>query len=120
MPPKKKTSAAPATAEEDVSMTDASPLPTDVPEPEYNIEVDDHRIRIVSSRNLRFYGIIINCIFQLPGASDTAASFEFKKEDHTLGNALRYIIMKKSVYPAIKMSTTILLSPDLFIIYPIC
>ncbi|KIM94956.1 hypothetical protein OIDMADRAFT_134793, partial [Oidiodendron maius Zn] len=24
----------------------------------------------------------------------TAASFEFKKEDHTLGNALRYIIMK--------------------------
>jgi DNA-directed RNA polymerase I and III subunit RPAC2 len=33
--------------------------------------------------------------FQLPGASDTAASFEFQKEDHTLGNALRYIIMKK-------------------------
>lgn len=32
---------------------------------------------------------------QLPGSSDTAASFEFKKEDHTLGNALRYIIMKK-------------------------
>lgn len=30
----------------------------------------------------------------LPGSSDTAASFEFKKEDHTLGNALRYIIMK--------------------------
>jgi len=30
----------------------------------------------------------------LPGASDTAASFEFEGEDHTLGNALRYIIMK--------------------------
>lgn len=30
----------------------------------------------------------------LPGSSDTAASFEFEKEDHTLGNALRYIIMK--------------------------
>ncbi|KAF7941240.1 hypothetical protein BELL_0201g00030 [Botrytis elliptica] len=30
----------------------------------------------------------------LPGSSDKAASFEFKKEDHTLGNALRYIIMK--------------------------
>ncbi|KAA8572469.1 hypothetical protein MFRU_003g03080 [Monilinia fructicola] len=30
----------------------------------------------------------------LPGSTDTAASFEFKKEDHTLGNALRYIIMK--------------------------
>jgi DNA-directed RNA polymerase I and III subunit RPAC2 len=30
----------------------------------------------------------------LPGASDTAASFEFEAEDHTLGNALRYMIMK--------------------------
>ncbi|KAH0313980.1 hypothetical protein KCU71_g6758, partial [Aureobasidium melanogenum] len=30
----------------------------------------------------------------LPGSTDTAASFEFTKEDHTLGNALRYIIMK--------------------------
>ena len=32
---------------------------------------------------------------QLPGSTDTAASFEFTREDHTLGNALRYIIMKK-------------------------
>lgn len=32
---------------------------------------------------------------QLPGASDTAASFQFDQEDHTLGNALRYMIMKK-------------------------
>lgn len=32
---------------------------------------------------------------QLPGSTDTAASFEFEKEDHTLGNALRWIIMKK-------------------------
>lgn len=31
----------------------------------------------------------------LPGSSETAASFEFTGEDHTLGNALRYIIMKK-------------------------
>jgi DNA-directed RNA polymerase I and III subunit RPAC2 len=30
----------------------------------------------------------------LPGSSATAASFEFEKEGHTLGNALRYIIMK--------------------------
>ncbi|KAI8962482.1 RBP11-like subunits of RNA polymerase [Daldinia sp. FL1419] len=30
----------------------------------------------------------------LPGSSETAASFEFLKEGHTLGNALRYIIMK--------------------------
>ncbi|KAM0719231.1 hypothetical protein Q7P37_005136 [Cladosporium fusiforme] len=30
----------------------------------------------------------------LPGSSETAASFAFEKEDHTLGNALRYIIMR--------------------------
>ncbi|KAF2474043.1 RBP11-like subunits of RNA polymerase [Lindgomyces ingoldianus] len=30
----------------------------------------------------------------LAGATDTAASFQFDGEDHTLGNALRYIIMK--------------------------
>jgi len=30
----------------------------------------------------------------LPGSSETAASFEFIDEDHTLGNALRYMIMK--------------------------
>ncbi|KAF2866498.1 DNA-directed RNA polymerase [Massariosphaeria phaeospora] len=31
---------------------------------------------------------------RLSGATDTAASFQFDGEDHTLGNALRYIIMK--------------------------
>ncbi|KAF5021413.1 hypothetical protein F66182_6538 [Fusarium sp. NRRL 66182] len=30
----------------------------------------------------------------LPGSTDTAASFEFTDEGHTLGNALRYIVMK--------------------------
>ncbi|KAI9826891.1 MAG: RNA polymerase subunit AC19 [Thelocarpon impressellum] len=30
----------------------------------------------------------------LPGATETAASFEFEGEDHTLGNALRWVIMK--------------------------
>lgn len=34
---------------------------------------------------------------QLPGAEEGSASFEIKGEDHTLGNALRYIIMKKYV-----------------------
>ncbi|KAK3333532.1 DNA-directed RNA polymerase [Cercophora scortea] len=33
----------------------------------------------------------------LPGSTPTAASFEFLKEGHTLGNALRYVIMKKYV-----------------------
>ncbi|KAN0103129.1 DNA-directed RNA polymerase I and III [Hyaloscypha variabilis] len=76
MPPKKRVPAAATAQEEDVSMADASPAPAASPELDYDIEIDDQRIRI------------------LPGASDTAASFEFKKEDHTLGNALRYIIMK--------------------------
>ncbi|KAF2158202.1 DNA-directed RNA polymerase I and III [Myriangium duriaei CBS 260.36] len=35
-----------------------------------------------------------NRIRVLPGSTETAASFEFEKEDHTLGNALRYVIMK--------------------------
>ncbi|KAE8142115.1 DNA-directed RNA polymerase [Aspergillus pseudotamarii] len=30
----------------------------------------------------------------LPGATETAASFQFEGEGHTLGNALRYAIMK--------------------------
>ncbi|KAL4899683.1 hypothetical protein BDW74DRAFT_163126 [Aspergillus multicolor] len=33
-------------------------------------------------------------IVVLPGATDTAASFQFEGEGHTLGNALRYAIMK--------------------------
>lgn len=36
--------------------------------------------------------------FKLPGSTETAASFEFTNEDHTLGNALRHIIMKKSAW----------------------
>jgi DNA-directed RNA polymerase I and III subunit RPAC2 len=34
-------------------------------------------------------------MFQLDGSTETAASYEFTNEDHTLGNALRHIIMKK-------------------------
>ncbi|OXV08205.1 hypothetical protein Egran_04035 [Elaphomyces granulatus] len=30
----------------------------------------------------------------LPGATETAASFQFDNEGHTLGNALRYVIMR--------------------------
>ncbi|CAG7929522.1 unnamed protein product [Penicillium olsonii] len=33
-------------------------------------------------------------IVVLPGATDTAASFQFEGEGHTMGNALRYAIMK--------------------------
>ncbi|KAJ5933495.1 hypothetical protein N7454_005824 [Penicillium verhagenii] len=33
-------------------------------------------------------------IVVLPGSSETAASFQFEGEGHTMGNALRYAIMK--------------------------
>ncbi len=115
MPPKKKASATAAAPEVDVSMADASP-PAGVPEPEYDMTPDDQRIRIVSYIVRGWYWIYVNHIFQLPGASDTAASFEFKKEDHTLGNALRYIIMKKSACPAPRMPLPIAFAPDLSIL----
>ncbi|EON65945.1 hypothetical protein W97_05187 [Coniosporium apollinis CBS 100218] len=78
------------TREQDQDMADASPTdhtqqdgpePVEAPSPAGSpgseaYETEKPRIRV------------------LPGAEDTAASFEFEKEDHTLGNALRYIIMK--------------------------
>ncbi|KAF4975278.1 hypothetical protein FZEAL_7909 [Fusarium zealandicum] len=48
----------------------------DAEEEEEEEEVEPQRVRI------------------LPGSTDTAASFEFIDEGHTLGNALRYIVMK--------------------------
>ncbi|KAK6008683.1 hypothetical protein QM012_000586 [Aureobasidium pullulans] len=47
-------------------------------------DVDGTEVELVEPQRIRV----------LPGSTDTAASFEFTKEDHTLGNALRYIIMK--------------------------
>ncbi|OAX81183.1 DNA-directed RNA polymerase I and III subunit RPAC2 [Emergomyces africanus] len=74
-----------STHSQDESMPDAAPQPqqqeTECQEQieaaeEDMIEIDGQRITI------------------LPGAIETAASFQFDKEDHTLGNALRYVIMK--------------------------
>ncbi|KZF22652.1 DNA-directed RNA polymerase I and III 14 KDA polypeptide [Xylona heveae TC161] len=59
---------------EDQHMADAAMEHPPAPEP--YIDLADQRIRV------------------LPGSTETAASFEFEGEDHTLGNALRYIIMK--------------------------
>ncbi|KAF5601839.1 DNA-directed RNA polymerase I III subunit RPAC2 [Fusarium pseudoanthophilum] len=67
---------------EDTNMEDApvSAQPEvngeDVEDEEEEEEIEPQRVRI------------------LPGSTDTAASFEFIDEGHTLGNALRYIIMK--------------------------
>ncbi|KAL7271683.1 RNA polymerase subunit AC19 [Rhizina undulata] len=48
-------------------------------EPLISTEDSEHELRITT----------------LPGAEEGSASFEIKEEDHTLGNALRYMIMKK-------------------------
>jgi len=57
-------------------MSEAPGAAGENPAPMEEITIQEQRIRI------------------LPGSSETAASFEFRNEDHTLGNALRYIIMK--------------------------
>ncbi|KAI9837575.1 MAG: RNA polymerase subunit AC19 [Sarea resinae] len=64
-----------------MSSQDQQPIPMTDPAPEgadvqTYVDPAEQRIRV------------------LPGATETAASFEFEGEDHTLGNALRYIIMK--------------------------
>ncbi|PYH48239.1 DNA-directed RNA polymerase core subunit RPC19 [Aspergillus saccharolyticus JOP 1030-1] len=60
--------------ENDQSMMDAGP--EQQYEQEDVLELEDKRIVV------------------LPGATETAASFQFDGEGHTLGNALRYTIMK--------------------------
>ncbi|KAF2811411.1 RBP11-like subunits of RNA polymerase [Mytilinidion resinicola] len=64
-----------ATRDTDATMVDAPAEEGAVesPAPE---EAEEQRIRVLS------------------GSTEEAASFEFENEDHTLGNALRYIIMK--------------------------
>ncbi|CAI0651628.1 hypothetical protein COL154_003681 [Colletotrichum chrysophilum] len=72
------------TESEDVAMDEAPPshqpeeneASEESPEQEEEEEEEPQRVKI------------------LPGSTDSAASFEFIDEGHTLGNALRYIIMK--------------------------
>ncbi|KAL2815924.1 DNA-directed RNA polymerase [Aspergillus granulosus] len=66
----------------DQSMVDAQPQHQEYTEQEEEaIQLEEKRIVV------------------LPGASETAASFQFEGEGHTLGNALRYAIMKKYAVP---------------------
>ncbi|GAD91462.1 hypothetical protein AN6558.2 [Paecilomyces variotii No. 5] len=60
--------------DQDQSMLDAQPEQTQFENEEFEMEKKS--------------------IVVLPGATETAASFQFEGEDHTLGNALRYVIMK--------------------------
>ncbi|RAL07081.1 DNA-directed RNA polymerase core subunit RPC19 [Aspergillus homomorphus CBS 101889] len=62
--------------ENDQSMMDAAPEQQYEQQEEDVLELEDKRVVV------------------LPGATETAASFQFDGEGHTLGNALRYAIMK--------------------------
>ncbi|PQE22290.1 dna-directed RNA polymerase i and iii 14 kda polypeptide protein [Rutstroemia sp. NJR-2017a WRK4] len=86
MAPRKKTTEAAAPApEEDVAMNEA-PAEEEEQIGDVLIREDPHNPTALAFQEQR--------IRMLPGSTENAASFEFKKEDHTLGNALRYIIMK--------------------------
>jgi DNA-directed RNA polymerase I and III subunit RPAC2 len=61
---------------------------------EIDASVDRDRIRVVRKEEFSQERLKAN-VAQLAGATESAASFQFDGEDHTLGNALRYIIMKK-------------------------
>jgi DNA-directed RNA polymerase I and III subunit RPAC2 len=112
MPSKSRSrKSAPQAASEDTAMDDAPPShqptveddteeqenPENMEEVEDEDEDDIQRVKIVRvleplcmvlcNSRLTFY--------QLPGSTPTAASFEFLEEGHTMGNALRHIIMKK-------------------------
>ncbi|KFX87908.1 hypothetical protein O988_09228 [Pseudogymnoascus sp. VKM F-3808] len=76
--------AAEDTFDADVSMGDAAAPVVNALGEEMDPTEDAVLAKMAAKQNVRV----------LPGSSDTAASFEFTNEDHTLGNALRYIIMK--------------------------
>ncbi|EZF28135.1 hypothetical protein H101_08184 [Trichophyton interdigitale H6] len=79
----------PGKAPEDESMVDAQPLEdqeVDVEQQEDIEDEEDEEDEYITNDQQR--------ITILPGAVETVASFQFEGEDHTLGNALRYVIMK--------------------------
>lgn len=59
------------------------------------IQSEPQGVRTVRTSIVDATALVLTDSCQLPGSTDTAASFEILNEDHTLGNALRYIIMKK-------------------------
>ncbi|KAL9072840.1 MAG: hypothetical protein Q9161_003382 [Pseudevernia consocians] len=68
-----------------VLASEDQPMPNTAPQSGENVATNpDETLIDLNNQRIRV----------LPGASDTAASFEFEAEDHTLGNSLRYMIMK--------------------------
>ncbi|KAK3186525.1 RNA polymerase subunit AC19 [Lecanicillium sp. MT-2017a] len=82
-------------AEEDASMQDA-PVPVQVEDaPDAEMKEDSNAPAVENeAEEEEEEEVEAQRVKILPGSTDTAASFEFTDEGHTLGNALRYIIMK--------------------------
>lgn len=88
-----------AQSEEDTFMEDVQG--SQAGEPEAEVELEKKLFLVwpfwapsISSNSTAKAGLTY-LVAQLPGSSDTGASFEFRDENHTLGNALRFIIMRK-------------------------
>ncbi|EFR03496.1 DNA-directed RNA polymerase I and III subunit RPAC2 [Nannizzia gypsea CBS 118893] len=89
----------PSTIPEDESMVDAQPLEDQEvdAEQQQDVEYYEEEEEEEEEEEDQVEEILANDhqrITILPGAVETAASFQFEAEDHTLGNALRYMIMK--------------------------
>ncbi|RDW89472.1 hypothetical protein BP6252_01504 [Coleophoma cylindrospora] len=84
----KKSAKAVASQEEDITMDDA-PVATQEHEDEEGEDVAGEDQAPPEDEDTLEQRITV-----LPGGTEQAASFQLKQEDHTLGNALRYIIMK--------------------------
>jgi len=69
----------------DGEATETAQQPTSLPNSRFKIQL------VLSFRNFQAD------LFQLPGHTEdlTAVTFQITDEDHTLGNALRYVITKK-------------------------
>ncbi|KND94900.1 DNA-directed RNA polymerases I and III subunit RPAC2 [Tolypocladium ophioglossoides CBS 100239] len=78
-------------ASQDASMQDASPSaqPEETPDAAMEEGAQEEEEEEEEEEELEPQRVKI-----LPGSTDSAASFEFIDEGHTMGNALRYIIMK--------------------------
>ncbi|RCI10100.1 hypothetical protein L249_8475 [Ophiocordyceps polyrhachis-furcata BCC 54312] len=87
-----RTKKAEETPSQDISMQDAPPSAQ--PEAVQDAEMGGDEAEAESEQDDEPQ---VQRVKILPGSTETGASFEFLDEGHTLGNALRYIIMKKWV-----------------------
>ncbi|GFF57654.1 DNA-directed RNA polymerases I and III subunit RPAC2 [Aspergillus udagawae] len=85
--------------DQDQSMMDTAPQELEQQQDyeQEEFELEEKRIVVV-----RYTAPVVRGSTPLPGATETAASFQFEGEGHTLGNALRYAIMKNPVSPEVE------------------